>query len=281
MRTNHVLGLGSKGFHRVHYTEWGDPENSRVLLCVHGLTRNGRDFDFLAERMQDVYRIVCPDLPGRGQSDWLSDPTDYDYRVYAADMAILIARLNVPQVDWLGTSMGGLLGMVVAAAPNSPVRRFVLNDIGPAIPEAAMTRIGAYVGKDERFADLCAAEEYVRATYGPFGALTNAQWQHLARHSVKQLPDGQYALHYDPAIGQAFRRIAGEALNLWGVWDAIRCPVLVLRGEQSDVLSPEMAQEMKRRNPRAEVVEVRGAGHAPPLMADDQIKLVRDWLLKP
>src|SRR3990172_6700935 len=179
MRTDHILGLGSKGFHRVHYTEWGEPENSRVLLCAHGLTRSGRDFDFLAENLQDVYRIVCPDLPGRGMSDWLSDPTDYGYRVYATDMAILIARLNVTQVDWLGTSMGGLLGMLVAAMVNAPVRRFVLNDIGPALPEAAMARIGSYVGKDERFADLRAADDYMRVTYAPFGKLTDAQWQHL------------------------------------------------------------------------------------------------------
>lgn len=280
MRTNYVLGLGSTGFHRLHYTEWGDPANSRVLLCAHGLTRNGRDFDVLAAGVEDVYRVVCPDLPGRGHSDWLSDPTDYDYRVYAADVAILLARLNVPQVDWLGTSMGGLLGMLVAAMPNTPIRRFVLNDIGPALPQEAKARIGGYVGGDERFADLRAAEDYVRATYAPFGDLTDAQWRHLTRHSVRQLPEGGYALHYDPAIGNAFQRIAREDLNLWAVWEAIRCPVLVLHGEHSDVLPPDLAQEMARRNPRTELAHIRGAGHAPPLMSEDQIKLVRDWLLE-
>lgn len=281
MQSHYVLGLGSKGYHRMQYAEWGDPRNDRVLLCVYGLTRNGRDFEHFAEQLQDVYRVVCPGLPGRGASEWLPDPADYDFRVYAVDIAVLIARLNVTQLDWLGTSMGGLLGMLVAAAPASPVRRVVVNDIGPVVPEAALARIGGYAGREGHFADMQSAEEYVRATYAPFGRLTDVQWQHLTRNSVRSLPDGGYAAHYDPAIGDAFRRIAAQSLDLWAVWGAIRCPILVLHGEHSDVLPANMVQEMKQRNAHAEVIDIADTGHAPPLLNDEQVKCVRDWLLKP
>lgn len=278
-RSEYVLGLGPHGFHRLHYTEWGDPANARVLVCAHGLTRNGRDFDILAQALQPTYRVVCPDLPGRGLSDWLADAADYGYALYLNDMAVLLARLKVEQVDWLGTSLGGLLGMLLAAWPDTPIRRLLLNDIGPFVPQAALERIGAYLGRDPRFKDPQGLEDYLRVVHAPFGDLTDPQWRHLALHSLRRLPSGDYALHYDPALSEAYRQSNTAAADLWPVWEAIRCPVMVLRGETSDLLLPETVVEMQARGPKVQVAELRGCGHAPALMAEEQIEVVRDFLL--
>lgn len=279
MTSKHFLGLGLHGFHRIHYTEWGDPANDKVLICVHGLTRTARDFDFLAASLETDYRILCPDVPGRGQSEWLTHKADYGYPLYVADMAALLARSGAEQVDWVGTSMGGLIGMLLAFQPGSPIRKLVVNDVGPFIPKAAMERMAAYVGQPVSFADLTAMERYLRVIAAPFGPLTDAQWQHLTIHSARQLESGEYAFAYDPGIAEAFKNAALDDVNLWPVWDAIRCPVLVMRGAESDVLTHEDAKAMQQRGPRAKLVEFTGIGHAPALMADDQIAVVRDWLL--
>jgi pimeloyl-ACP methyl ester carboxylesterase len=263
----------------VHYTEWGDPDNDSVLICVHGLTRNSRDFDLLATVLQQDYRVVCPDLPGRGLSEWLPDKADYQYSHYLQAMAVLLARLRVEQVEWLGTSLGGVIGLLLAGQPNTPIRRLLLNDVGPFISKAALARIGAYVGKAPRFKDLHHLEAYVRTVYAGFGELTDAQWGHLAFHSGKRLPNGEYALHYDPAIGEMFRKQVSHPVDLWKTWDAICCPVRVLRGEHSDVLTRETMAEMQVRGPKAEVIEFRRCGHAPALMATEQIMAVRDWFV--
>jgi len=278
MVTMSFRGLGLHGFHRVAYHEWGSAESGRAVVCVHGLTRTGRDFDALAGALADRFRVACPDMPGRGLSEWLPHPLDYGYPVYLADAAALIARLGVEQVDWVGTSMGGLIGMMLAAQPGTPIRRLVLNDVGPFIPKPAVERIAGYVGTDPRFSDLAAVEAYLREVHAPFGALSDAQWRHLAEHSVRRLPDGTWALHYDPGIGAAFRGVPLQAVELWPVWDAVRCPVLVLRGEHSDLLTREIAAEMAARGPKATVVEVAGAGHAPALMDSGQIETIRSWL---
>ncbi len=168
------------------YAEWGAAEAARVVLCVHGLTRSGRDFDRLAAALAaSGCRVVCPDVVGRGSSDWLEDPAGYAYPQYLADMTALIARLDVEAVDWVGTSMGGLIGMMLAAQPGTPIRRLVINDIGPFIPKAALARIGDYLGQDQSFADLEAAEAHLRTVHAPFGPLTDAQWEHLTLHSVR------------------------------------------------------------------------------------------------
>ena len=279
-RSEYVLGLGPHGFHRLHYTEWGDPANPRVLVCVHGLTRNGRDFDALAQALQGDYRIVCPDLPGRGASDWLPESADYGYSLYLNDMAVLLARLQVEQIDWLGTSLGGLLGMLLAAQPRTPIRCLLLNDAGPFVPQAALARIAAYVGGDPRFKDLQGAEDYLREVHAPFGNLTDAQWRHLAVISTRLLPSGEYRLHYDPALGTAFREKASEPMDLWPIWEAIRCPVKVLHGETSDLLLTDTLEGMKTRGPAAQVIELPGCGHAPALMAQEQIEAVRELLLR-
>ena len=228
------------------YTEWGDPDNPRVLVCVHGLTRNGRDFDDLARALAPHYRVVCPDVVGRGRSGWLPVKADYQLPTYVADMVTLIARLDVETVHWLGTSMGGLIGMLLASLPENPIRRLVLNDVGPVLPAESLLRIGQYVGQTPLFPSYDAAEAYIRAVSAPFGRLTDAQWRHLSETSVKEV-DGGWAMRYDPAIGDAFRDPqAVTNVDLWPLYEAIRCPTLVLRGVESDLLLADTAQQMGR-----------------------------------
>jgi len=279
MRERSVSCLGSHGFHRMAYTEWGDPDNPEVLVCVHGLTRNGRDFDDLALAMSDRYRVVCPDVVGRGRSDWLRNKTGYGFPTYLADMAALIARLDVETVHWVGTSMGGLIGMLLASQPGTPITRMVLNDVGPVVTAVSLQRIGPYVGTAPVFPSLDAAEAYIREVSAPFGPLTDDQWKHLTKHAVRQGDKG-FAMVYDPAIGDAFRAAPmDEDVDLWGVYEAISCPTLVIRGAESDLLMRETLMEMSRRGPRAEVVEIAGVGHAPMLLDDSQIGVVRRFLL--
>lgn len=279
-RKRHVLGLSAGGFHRIAYLEWGDPAAGRVVVCVHGLTRNARDFDPLAAALAEAgRRVVCPDVVGRGESDRLADPAGYGYPQYLADMTALVARLDADRVDWVGTSMGGLIGMMLAAQPKHPIGRLAINDVGPFVPKASLERIGDYVGKDPLFPDLAAAEAYFRRVHAPFGALTDAQWRHLTEHGTRRA-EGGWRLAYDPGIAAPFKGEEFEDIDLWPAWDTVSAPVLVLRGAESDLLLAETAAEMATRGPEAEVVEIPGCGHAPALMDQAQIALVRDWLLK-
>lgn len=278
MREGHFLGLSPAGFHRVAYTEWGDTKASRVVICCHGLTRNGRDFDALAEELSRDGRVICPDVVGRGKSEWLRDPLHYGYPQYCADMNALIARLDVDEVLWIGTSMGGLIGMTLAASAGTPIRRLVINDVGPFVPKTALQRIAEYVGLDNRFSSLAAIETHLRKVLAPFGPLADAQWQHLATHGHRQREDGTFGLAYDPAIVNNVR-LAIQDWDLWALWDRISCPTLVIRGAQSDLLLPETAVEMTQRGPRAELVTWDGMGHAPALMAPEQIATIRAWLI--
>ena len=282
MRTGTLLGLSASGFHRMHYYDWGEPSNPRVVICVHGLTRNGRDFDFLAKSLCGEFRVVCPDIVGRGRSDWLESKAGYAYPQYMADLNALIARVSdVPQTElyWVGTSMGGLIGMLMAALPRTPIRKLVLNDAGMTVPKSALERLAAYVGKVARFPSLDALERHVRDVSAPFGALTDEQWSHLTVHGARQHPDGSWEHRYDPAIGAAFE---GELkdIDLTAYWDAVRCPTLLLRGVHSDVLLKETAEEMTQRGPKAELVEFEEVGHAPMLMCEEQVSAVREFLLR-
>jgi pimeloyl-ACP methyl ester carboxylesterase len=285
MRSHYLLGLGPGGFHRVAYTDWGAEAAPRVVLAVHGLTRNGRDFDRLAAALSAGpsagFRVVCPDVVGRGRSDWLAVSAHYTYAQYMADLTALMARLGVAAVDWIGTSMGGLLGMMLAAQPNTPIRRLVLNDVGPLVPRQALLRIASYVGQDPHFATLEALEAYLRQTYAAFGPLTDADWRHLAINDHRRREGGGFGLCYDPKIGEPFKQGVDRDVDLWSSWDAITCPVLVLRGAQSDVLRPDTLAEMQRRGPPVSVASFSGVGHAPALMAEDQIAVVRQWLERP
>jgi len=279
MRENALPCLSPHGFHRLNYYEWGDPANQKVLICVHGLTRNGRDFDDIAQALSSEYRVLCPDIPGRGKSEWLAHKEDYAYPVYCADMAALIARSGAQTVDWIGTSMGGLIGMLLAAQPNSPIRKLVMNDIGPFIPKISLERLATYVGKPIGFDSFEAFEQYIRTISATFGPLTDAQWHHLAKTTALRNEDGRWGTNYDPAIALAFTAPIADVV-LWPFYDSIRAPTLLLRGKDSDLLLDETARDMTARGPKAKFVEFAGIGHAPMLMEQSQIAVVRDFLLK-
>ena len=279
-RQRFVQCASPRGLHRISYLEWGDPGNDRVLICAHGLTRCARDFDTLAAAMQDRYRVVCPDVAGRGGSDWLIDPMLYQLPQYLSDMVTLIARLDVEAVHWVGTSMGGLIGMALAAQPNTPVRRFVINDAGPVIAKVSLERIATYVGIAPTFPSIDAADQYVRAISTTFGSHSHAQWRFLTEVVVRRNDDGSWRMHYDPKLAEPFRALMPEKdLELWPLWDAVRCPTLALRGALSDLLTKETCAQMAERGPKAKVVEIPGVGHAPTLMHADQVAIVREFLL--
>ncbi len=285
MKSAYVWGLSTKGFHRMHYTDWGDAANPRVVICVHGLTRNCRDFDFLAQALEPDFRVICPDIAGRGKSDWLYAKEDYGYPQYMADMTVLIARVTAGEgartIFWVGTSMGGIIGMLLASRPQSPIRKLILNDVGTVLPKAALERIGMYVGQDPRFTTFTDLEAFVRTVSAPFGPLVDDQWHHLTLHGAKQHEDGSWGFCYDPGIGIPFRKGPLADVELWDYWDTIACPTLVLRGAQSDLLLEENALAMTHRGPKPRLIEFEGVGHAPMLMAPEQIKVVRDFLLAP
>ena len=279
-RQHQVQCITPSGLHQMAYTEWGDPANRKALVCVHGLSRCGRDFDELARAMALEYRVVCPDVPGRGLSGWLKNPMEYQVQTYVADMVTLLARVNADSVHWVGTSMGGLIGMTLASLPDAPLQKLVLNDVGPVIAAASLARIGEYLGMSPQFPDFAAAVQYIRAVSATFGAHSDAQWSFLTEHVTRRQPDGSYRMHYDPAIAVPFKVTKiDKDIELWPYYDAIRCPTLVIRGAQSDLLKREALQEMSTRGPRARVVEIPDVGHAPTLMHAGQIAIVRDFLL--
>ncbi len=280
-RLGSFLGLSLGGFHRIAYWEWGARRAARTVICVHGLTRQGRDFDALARMLARAgWRVICPDLAGRGRSGWLADPEGYTLLQYGADMNALVARLDLEEVDWVGTSLGGLVGMVLAGQPGSPIRRLVINDIGPFIPGAALRRIGTYLNAlPPPFADLASAEAHFREILAPYGRLTDEQWRHLTEHSVQpDESDGTWRLRHDPGIAEAYRPSRLGSISMWEHWDRVRCPTLLLRGAESDMLLASSAREMTERGPRAMLVEFPDIGHVPALMTTEQIAPVVDFL---
>ncbi|WP_206951680.1 alpha/beta fold hydrolase [Trinickia acidisoli] len=284
-REREVICANPTGLHRMAYTEWGDPDNPRVLVCVHGLTRSGRDFDRVAAALCDTYRVVCPDVVGRGRSDRLPDPNRYVLPQYVADMVTLIARLNVETVDWFGTSMGGLIGMTLAGLPGSPVRKLLVNDIGPRIEPDALVRIGGYVGQNVRFATLEEGIEHAAALAATFGPLSADEWREINAPLLRQCEDGAWEFRYDPAIAVPFGASTPEAgaaaeAVLWQLFGAIAGPVLVVRGEQSDLLSRETVSKMVERGHAVESVEIAGVGHAPAFLDPEQIAVARHFFVR-
>jgi pimeloyl-ACP methyl ester carboxylesterase len=305
MTARRFASLGPHGFHRIAYTDWGGASNQHVVMCMHGLTRNSRDFDWLAGALQRECRVVCMDVAGRGQSDWLQHKEDYTFRQYQTDAAALIARVTAlergvlagwfgasrfagePTVDWLGTSMGGLIGMLLAAQPHSPIRRLVLNDVGPFISWSALMRIKGYMMTRATYPTLEEAQAVLRQACASWGPMSDEQWRHFARHSIRQNEEG-FGFACDPRIADATswgfspdsrvgnRNLMG--LELWSVWEQVRCPVLILRGKDSEVLLTETVRRMLDREARTEVVEFAGIGHAPALMSPDQIGPIRAFL---
>lgn len=283
-----VQCISPSGLHQMAYKEWGEADNPDVLICVHGVTRVSDDFDNLARALADKYRVVCPDVVGRGRSGRLRNPQLYRLPQYVADMVTLIAaatgNTERKDVHWFGTSMGGLIGMGLASLPDSPISRLVLNDIGPTLDGAALQRIGDYIGQDVRFPTFELAAKFVRDISLTFGPHTDAEWHKLAADVLVQDSDGQWTRHYDLGLAQPFRSTTIETAEadqaaLWAAYDAIRCPTLLVRGAQSDLLSRATADNMTQRGPKATLVEIPDVGHAPTFVHDDQIAIARKFLL--
>ncbi len=260
------------------YAEWGSEAAFRTVVCVHGLTRNARDFDVLARRLAEGgARVLCVDVAGRGTSGWLADPRNYVLPVYVRQLRGFLDRLGLDRVDWVGTSMGGLIGLLLAGEEPGRIRRLVLNDIGPYVSAASLQPIRAYLGLDLSFEDIDALEAHLRVIHAGFGPLRDWQWRHLAIHSARREGD-RLRLHYDPAIRVPFLEEMAADLNLWPIFDRLAGPVLVLRGAVSPVLDPATAMAMTMRGPRADLVTFAGVGHAPALMDERQTETVADWL---
>jgi pimeloyl-ACP methyl ester carboxylesterase len=280
-RSGVVLGLSPSGFHRIAYADWGPTDYERPIVCVHGLTRQGRDFDHLAAQLvAQGRRVICPDLPGRGRSGRLANPDDYSLPQYCADMNALLARLNVDEVDWVGTSLGGLIGMVLAGFSGSIIKKLVINDIGPYVSSTGLKRIGQYIGQmPSSFKTIEDAELYFRTVLAPYGDLADEHWRHLARHSVSWDEERKhFSVLCDPSIAKGFRQPWFYPLDLWKYWDAIKIPILILHGAKSDLLSSDLALEMRRRNRLANVFRFDDCGHVPPLMTSDQSGIITSFL---
>lgn len=283
-----VQCISPAGLHRMSYKEWGAPDNPNVLVCAHGVTRVADDFDSLARAMASDYRVICPDVVGRGRSDWLANPQFYRVPQYVSDMVTLLARVLAngerQTVDWFGTSMGGLIGLGLASLPGSPISKLVLNDIGPTLAPEALQRIGDYIGQDLRFETFEQGAKFVRDVSASFGPHTDAEWHKLAVDVLRQDKDGHWRRHYDMGLALPFRSAtpesaASDEAMLWAAYDAVRCPTLLVRGAESDLLSHETAMRMLGRGPKAQLVEIAGVGHAPTFIHDDQIAIARQFLL--
>jgi len=278
MKTQYVTSCSIGGLHKLAYTSWGEDDNPNVLICSHGLTRNKHDFDVLAEKLSAKRRVICFDLPGRGESDWLANKMAYDYNQYTVDALMVIARTGVEKVDWLGASMGGLLGMALASLPKSPIKKLIINDIGPHVPKEALKRIADYVGQQPAFDTTAELGRYIRTVYAGFGDLTEQQWGNMLTYGQRTLSNGQFTLNYDPDISKVFMEQPLEDVNLWPVWNAITQPTLVIKGQDSDLLLTETAEKMTTSRPNTELITIENTAHAPALMNDIDIKLIEDWL---
>lgn len=273
------LSLGNSGFHRISYIQWlSEKPTNENIICVHGLTRNCRDFDPLAQALQQNANVYCPDIAGRGQSDWLLNPQNYGFPTYMADMAAFMSHIRKEKITWLGTSMGGLIGMMLAAYPNSPIEKLILNDVGPYIPYASLAPIAQYVKNTPEFDDPAALEAHLRLIHAGFGPLSDEEWKHLAQHSTKHTASGKLTFHYDPQIAVPMENASEQDVDLWPVWEQIKCPVLIIRGEHSPLLTKETADEMLKRGPDAELIEIPQSAHAPALMSADEIKITQNWI---
>jgi pimeloyl-ACP methyl ester carboxylesterase len=278
MKTQYITSCSIGGLHKIAYSEWGNVDNPDVLICSHGLTRNKHDFDVLANVLSKSHRVICFDLPGRGESSWLTNKMAYDYNQYTVDALMVIARTGVEKVNWFGTSMGGLLGMALASLPDSPIKTLITNDVGPYIPKEALISIAEYVGQQPSFGSTEELGQYMRTVYAGFGDLTDEQWGNMLTYGQRTLDNGQFTLNYDPDISKVFMDKAIADIDLWPVWGAIQQPTLIIRGENSDLLMSETAEKMTMTGPKAELISIPNTAHAPALMNETDIQLVSDWL---
>ncbi len=280
----HILSLNSKGHHRLVYDDWG-PENAIPTICVHGLTGNGHDFDVLAEELiKEGRRLICVDLPGRGRSDFLQNPLDYNYDQYCNDLMALMTHLGINKpgsVDWIGISLGGLLGIRMAGIEGTPIRRMILNDVGPVVPKPALDFIHTVISQTYTFDTIKDLEKRMRETRGlTWGPVTDEQWKHMSEHNARALDDGSITYSYDPRIAVIFKEQPIGDQDLWVSWDAIQCPVMVIHGKKSVVLTKSIVSDMQARFTGAslQVIQYKDCGHVPSLMAPNQIEDIRTWL---
>ena len=267
------------GYHEVHYLDWGPQDAATAVVCIHGYSGNARDFDYLARALAADRRVVCIDVAGRGDSDWLRSPLEYHFPQFVADIHGVLRSLGIREVDWVGTSMGGLLGMMAASAPGIPVRRLVLNDIGAYVPLDALQAIARNLDGPTRFDSLDAVEAHLRHTHREWGDLEDEQWRHFAVHGSRALDDGGLRLHYDPQIARLARPFPlATGLFMWDAWYRVRCQVLLLRGETSAIFPASVAEAMVAAKPDTQWTEIEGCGHVPALMSDDQIGIIRNFL---
>jgi pimeloyl-ACP methyl ester carboxylesterase len=276
---NHITCLSAAGRHQMAYWDWVGPQGAQTVLCVHGLTRNGRDFDALAAQLSKQYRVICVDVVGRGKSDWLRNPMLYAFPQYITDIMTLVSQLNLRKIKWVGTSMGGLIGMVIAATPNNPIDTLVLNDVGPVLAPEGVARIGTYVGVQPQYKTYREAADALIAASSTFGKHTPEQWEIFTRHYLIER-NGHWQTNYDPDISAPFRASINQTMDLWPLYDTIRIPVQLIRGADSDLLSTQTALEMTQRGPRAELSTIANVGHAPTLIAEDQVALITTFLAK-
>jgi len=299
MKTNYFLSSSTDGFHRMAYSEWGQPDSIKpIVFCVHGVLRHRFDFDALAGYLSRHDRhVFCPDIVGRGDSDWFENPKHYHFEQYVIDMTVLFARSVATKIDWIGTSMGGLIGMMMAALPNSPISRLILNDVGPQVPLSGLRRIAKYADTHHKFATVAEATQHYKEIYKSFGQLSESQWTTFTEHSITQKPDGTYVAKCDPTIAQVnkthaqwmwdFMHHPHKSLegiffdvDLWSVWKQIKCPVLIIHGRHSDILLPEIIKKMQQTHPNTALIEVDDAGHAPALLEQAQHERIKAWLDK-
>ncbi|PRC92293.1 alpha/beta fold hydrolase [Solimicrobium silvestre] len=285
VRIESVQCISPDGLHRMAYKEWGEVDNPNVLLCVHGVTRVSDDFDALARELSSQFRVICPDVVGRGRSGWLRNPQHYQVQQYVCDMVTLLARINPPNLSFLGTSMGGLIGIGLASLPENPIQKLILNDIGPVLNISALTRIAQYIGQPMRFATFDEAAQFIRTISQTFGEHTEEEWHKFCMDVLRQDKDGMWIRHYDLKLAVSMQAVSPELaeamqMMMWAAYDAIACPTLLLRGAESDLLLPETALQMTKRGPRAQLVEFEKVGHAPTLVHADQITVIKDFLLE-
>jgi pimeloyl-ACP methyl ester carboxylesterase len=288
VRFETVQCISPDGLHRMFYKDWGDIDNPNVLVCVHGVTRVSDDFDVLAQELLPHFRVICPDVVGRGRSGSLRTPLNYQVQQYVCDMVTLFARINresnAGKISFLGTSMGGMIGSALASLPENPIQKLILNDVGPVLNGSAIARIGQYIGHPIRFATFNEADQYIRSISAPFGEHTEEQWQKLSRDVVCQDKDGMWTRNYDLNLAVSMQAYSPEMAKtmqamMWAAYDAITCPTLLLRGAESDLLLHDTAKEMTQRGPKAKLVEFEKVGHAPTLVHSDQIAVVKEFLL--
>lgn len=278
--TKHTIALPNPaGKHQMTYYEWGNPQSERVLVCVPGLTRNGRDFDFLAAALGHEYRILAVDLIGRGKSDWMQDPAHYTIEQYIADLMGWMHQLGLSQVDFIGASLGGILGMLIAAMPHSPIQRLILDDVGPVIKQESIARLSGEVKANPIFASLGELKDFLKKVYAQTGSMEPYHWDHLLAHDHLALPEGGYARAYDPQLFKSFAPMQnGHDITFWPVFKAIHVPIFVLHGSESSVLTPDICAQMLEAQPTMTIIDLPGIGHAPSLMDERHIRLIAGWL---